>query len=169
MQTSHTTFALLTAAALLSSGCTKKSDDAASSSTSATKPTGIKGTVKGKPFAGKVAWLVMNSSVQADLHIKSFDAKCTLGDIIREEADSIQVEVISPAVTTGVTRFGAKTFANLIMKQGTGMSSTDTSNGEIEWITIPTATTKGLARIRVLRDPDTKVEGTMEVGLCKPT
>lgn len=160
--------------ALLCAGCNKKAEGGAAAAASssaetvaAPAATGIKGTFRGNPWAGKIAWLKPDSEgPSSKLYIKAMDAQCKMPDIMGDEVGMLQITSVPKK---GVTPFDKdNTYGELFVMKGGSTSSSDTSNGEIEWITIPTATTKGLARIRLQKDPDTKIEGSMEVNLCPP-
>jgi hypothetical protein len=164
---------LVVASALLSSGCNKKAEGgttgagSAAETTTTAAPTGIKGTFRGKPWAGKVAFLKPDSDgPSSKLYIKAMDAQCKMPDIMGDEVGMVQITSVPKK---GVTPFDKdNTYGELFVMKGSSTSSSDTSNGEIEWITVPTATTKGLARLRLQKDPDTRIEGSMEVSLCPP-
>jgi hypothetical protein len=165
------TCGILIAASLLVSGCNKKAEGGTETTTTGAtaKATGISGTYNGKPWAGKVAWLRIDATAAKDskLYIMAFDGKCKMPDTMGDELGIVQ---ITSNPKKGVTTFDKdNTYGEQFWKKGNSMSSKDTSNGEIEWITIPTATSKGLARIRMQKDPDSKIEGSMEVNLCPAT
>lgn len=161
--------------ALAIAGCGKKTDGAAPSgsaaSTTTTAPAaGIKGTVKGKAFEAKVAMVQLGAAEDGGpiLYLKPFDAKCTLADITKVQKGLNELSVLAP-MQTGVAKFDDKIFADMTFWQSENQTATSwTPHGEIEWIKIPTASSKGLVRVQISQDPDTKVEGSIEVSLCDP-
>lgn len=172
MKITYGAWGFMIATSLLVSGCNKKAEggtgSAETTSAPAAKPTGISGTYNGKPWTAKIAWLKIDAEAAKDskLYIMAFDGKCKMPDTMGDETGMVQ---ITSNPKKGLTPFDKdNTYGEQFWKKGNSMSSKDTSNGEIEWITVPTATTKGLARIRMQKDPDTKIEGSMEVNLCPP-
>ncbi len=173
MRIAHAAWGLTIATSLLVGGCNKKPEGGAGGAGSAeatsgttVKPTGITGTYNGKPWTGKVAWLKPDAETPKDsiLYIMAGDSKCKMPDIMGDELGMVQV---TSTPKKGVAAFDKdNTYGQLFWKKGSTMSSKEVNTGEIEWLAIPTATTKGVARIRLQKDADTKIEGSMEVSLC---
>lgn len=168
MKTTSGAWGLMIAASLLVSGCSKKDGGATAGAAETEKtpaPTGIKGTFKGAPWAGKTAWLKPDTEgASSKVYVMAGNGQCKMPDIMGDEAGMMQLTSVPKK---GLTPFDKdNTYAEFFWKKGNSMSSFDTSHGEIEWIKIPTATTKGLVRVKMEKAPDTKVEGSMEVALC---
>jgi hypothetical protein len=159
------------AMALLAAGCSKKSegDAAGGSTTTAAAATGIKGKIKGKPFTGKTARVVQDSDGgNPTLYLVGFDAPCEKISFIPPKGEN-RASITAP-LKKGTTKFdGDKIYASLSMWDDKGQISSNATNpkGEIEWLTVPTDKSKGLARVIVIDDAnDTKLEGSMDADLC---
>src|SRR5688572_8312465 len=126
------------AIALLIAGCNKKAEDGAGGAGSAgpgtttAAATGIKGKIKGKPFAGKVARVVQDpDGAEPTLYIAAFDATCDKIGFIPPKGEN-RASVTAP-LKKGTTKFdGDKVYAGLSMWDDKGQLSSNSSNPQGE-------------------------------------
>jgi hypothetical protein len=171
MKIANAAVACLIATSVLVSGCSKKEDGAGGAGSgggSTPKTTGITGTFNGKPWTGKVAWLKLDAEAAKDsiLYIFATDSKCKMPDLMGDDLGMVQV---TSTPKKGVAQFDKDNiYGQVFWKKAPGsISSKDFNTGEIEWLAVPTATSKGAARIKIQKEGD-KFEGSMEVSLCPP-
>lgn len=156
--------------ALLAAGCSKKAEgDTAGGSTTTAAATGIKGKIKGKPFTGKTARVVQDpDGGNPILYLVGYDAPCEKISFIPPKGEN-RATITAP-LKKGTTKFdGDKIYAGLSFWDDKGQISSNATNpkGEIEWLTVPTDKSKGVARVSITDDAlDTKLDGSMEADLC---
>ncbi len=150
---------------------TEASNSAAASAPAGPAATGVKGKIRGKPFEAKSAWVQPGASTNGDpvLYLLPVDATCSIKDLNgNPPKDTAQATVIAP-LKTGVTKFdNDKVFASFVWwSSPTQVASFTCGQGEIEYLQVPTETTKGVVRVKFSQDPDVAVEGSIEVKVCK--
>jgi len=90
---------------------------------------------------------------RGELLISSADTKCAFADLLVGPEGSTMVEINAPYEQGVATIDGDNAYANLKWPDGTETATTEVKTGEIEWITLPTDSAKGLVRIRLERMP----------------